>query len=441
MIDEIAHTDLIGLPELLIDFHDHLIVVLTDQPRDLHEAVAADRRDVFQYVDRGRIEPRHGYLIAGERLPRQRIGESLVARRAAGGEVAVALVGRRGKLYQVRPAIGDVRALPAGEKERLVVLNRPAGIAAILLALEEVFVGRKEIPRVERAIAQVAERAAMEVVRAGPGHRVDDRAGAVPLGGAVVAGLNAEFLQRIRKWERLILLEVRIGVACPVQSERHLPRFGPVGRHPQRAGDRFPRFLIDLSEHHPRHQRAQLCGIATVQRQLDDAFRIDDFTEGRRCDVDRGRLAGHRDRFRKGAELDREIHGEVLVRLQQHALTLRRPKPGKLCGDIVGGRPQRCEGIATIGAGHGVSRQSGRHFNGLHGGAGNDATRVVGDHAVDLARLRERGACDEQYKKQCGECSSKRDDRRRNGEQDLSHRALSGSRDSKPGAAPRVRCG
>src|SRR5207247_8978364 len=124
------------------------------------------------------------------------------------------------------------------EEQRVVPLKRPAGVAAILFPLEKVFVGREEIPGVERTIAQIAERAATEVVRARAGDGVDDRAGAVALSGAVVARLDAELLQRVRKWKRLILLEIGIGVTRPVQPERHLPRFGPIGRHPQRAGNR-----------------------------------------------------------------------------------------------------------------------------------------------------------------------------------------------------------
>ena len=57
----------------------HLVVVLTDQARDLLAAVTARLRDVLQDVDRRGIEARHRDLIAGERLSGQRIDDRGVA--------------------------------------------------------------------------------------------------------------------------------------------------------------------------------------------------------------------------------------------------------------------------------------------------------------------------------------------------------------------------
>src|SRR5439155_13195760 len=164
--------------------------------------------------------------------------------------------------------------------------------------------------------------------------RVHDGAGAVALRRAVVGGLNAELLQRVGKWERLVLLEVRVGMARAVETERYLPRLRAVGREPQRAWNRFPRLLIDRRQHHARHQRAQLRGVAAVQRQLDDPFRIDDFGDRRRGDVDRGRLARYGNGLRNRADFNREAHREVFVGLQQDAFALRRPEPGQLRADV-----------------------------------------------------------------------------------------------------------
>ena len=90
----------------------------------------------------------------------------------------------------------------------------------------------------------------MKFVAAGARHGVDHRARTVPLRRTIVAGLNAEFLQRVGKRERLVLLVIGIGVAGAIQSEGHLARLRPVGRHPQRAGNGLARFAIDRCEHH-----------------------------------------------------------------------------------------------------------------------------------------------------------------------------------------------
>ena len=143
----------------------------------------------------------------------------------------------------------------------------------------------------------------MEVVRSGAGHGVHDRPGAGALRRAVVAGLDAELLQRVRKRKRLILLEVRVGVVRAVQTERRLPRLRAVGREAQRAGNGFPGLLIDPRHDRARHEHAEPRRIAAVQRQLDDPFRVDDFGDCCAADVNGGRLARDRDRFCEVAEL------------------------------------------------------------------------------------------------------------------------------------------
>jgi hypothetical protein len=180
--------------------------------------------------------------------------------------------------------------LPAAEEEHPVAANRSTGKPAVLLALQEVLVGRKEVLGGELTIPQIPEQATVQVVGPRSRDRVDDGAGAVALRGAVVAGLNAEFLERVRKRERLILLVIRVGVAGAVETERDLPRLGAVGRHAQRAGNRLPRLTIHRRQHHAGDQGAQGRGVAAVERELDDALGIDDLAE-------RGRRHVHQRRF------------------------------------------------------------------------------------------------------------------------------------------------
>src|SRR5258706_2825718 len=91
----------------------------------------------------------------------------------------------------------------------------------------------------ERPIAQIAESAAMEIVGPGSRYRVDHRAGAVALRRAVVAGLDAELLERIGERERLVLLEVRVGMAPAVPTERHPSPLRPRGGKPPSAPQRL----------------------------------------------------------------------------------------------------------------------------------------------------------------------------------------------------------
>ena len=78
--------------------------------------------------------------------------------------------------------------------------DRTADDAAVLMAVNVVGYGCKVRSGVEVAVAQVLKRVAMELLAARLADDVDDRAGALAVFRVVVAGLNAELLQRV--WER-----------------------------------------------------------------------------------------------------------------------------------------------------------------------------------------------------------------------------------------------
>ena len=334
------------------------------------------------------IEPRKRNLVVREEST-VRVSE----RRRDGAEVAVAHRGRRHRVVQGAADVLNRRALPAGEEEQLVAHDRAARIAAELFALQEVPLGQEEVFRVERAVARVAERAAVEVVGARAGDGVDDRAGARTLRGAVVAGLNRELLQRVRERERLVLLEVRVGVVRAVETERRLPRLGAVGREAQRAGNRLARFLVDFRHDHARDEHAEPRGVAAVQRQLDDPLRVDDFGDRRRGDVDRGGLARDRDGLGQIAKLERDVEREVLVGRQDDVRLTDRPEARELGSNLVRRRPQRHERISSVRTGHRLARHAGAGFDSRDRHAWHNAAAVVGDDAVDLScRLRKRAA-------------------------------------------------
>src|SRR5215831_13310560 len=93
------------------------------------------------------VKPRHANLVSGKRLARGRVDDR---GHLAGGRIIRAVgiqQGREitveicdsGECRRVRARIVEDRALIAGEKERLVTLDRPADSAAELIALELVY--------------------------------------------------------------------------------------------------------------------------------------------------------------------------------------------------------------------------------------------------------------------------------------------------------------
>jgi hypothetical protein len=56
-----------------------------------------------------------------------------------------------------------------------------------------------------------------------------------------------------------------------------LPGFSAIGRETKRARNGFARLLIDLCDDHAGDEHAEARGVAAVERQFDDALRVDDF--------------------------------------------------------------------------------------------------------------------------------------------------------------------
>ena len=249
-----------------------------------------------------------------------------------------------------------VRCHPAKKN----VLLRRIGSAhepAVLVALQEVFFGGEEPLRVELAIAQVLERPAVKAVGARARDDVDDGAGVVAVGGAVVAGLDAEFLQRVRKREALVLLEIRVRVARAVEPVGVLPLTGAVGRDAHRAGDGFGRLVADRAHHRARNQRLQPRNFAARDRQLDDARVIDDLGNGRGADVHLRRLTRHRDRLRQLTEFERDGQGQALIGRQHDAFPPERAESHKLGRNRIARWTQRRKTVAPVRTRHGCLRE------------------------------------------------------------------------------------
>src|SRR5262249_30983224 len=122
----------------------------------------------------GWVEARRRNLVARERVADGPCAGGIGARRGRVGdgdtEYPVGLVLGRAR-RQVRPALGDARALVAAEQEQLVAHQRPAAGSAKLVLAEswQTAAGAvvEKIVGVERVVPQKLEHRAMQIVRAG----------------------------------------------------------------------------------------------------------------------------------------------------------------------------------------------------------------------------------------------------------------------------------
>src|SRR5687767_3601562 len=118
-------------------------------------AGSADSSKVTHQFHRSRIETRDRDLISKEWLTCERIANRHVARRTAGGKVAVTLIVRRREYGRCCRRVLHERALPADKEERAVgavvarQLHRAAKKPAVLPAIEGVGLGCEEVARIE----------------------------------------------------------------------------------------------------------------------------------------------------------------------------------------------------------------------------------------------------------------------------------------------------
>ena len=100
------------------------------------------------------------------------------------------------------------------------------------------------VPGLLSVAAAVVERIAMEAVGAGLGDDVHHSACILPILRSVVAGLNAEFLERIGKGKGLIDVGVLIYIVTAVELVTHHILARAVGRNSNRSRKRLGEALI-----------------------------------------------------------------------------------------------------------------------------------------------------------------------------------------------------
>ena len=215
---------------------------------------------------RVRVDPPLRNRIVGERQTGERVLDGR-------GEDAGAIVGRR-HARQARDAARDPRPLVVGKEERLALHDGPAKISAVLILivgrLGRVRPNRKEVAGVERIVAEVFVRGAVEIVGAGLGGDADRRTRRAPVLGRIRARDDLEFLNRIHRRPRHLgrqLLDVLRDavVVHAVEQEVVLQRPRAVDVDAAGAAERRAATLLGVPVTlHARHERQQVVPVALV---------------------------------------------------------------------------------------------------------------------------------------------------------------------------------
>ena len=147
------------------------------------------------------------------------------------------------------------------------------GGESVLVLHEGGFGYGKEIAGVEIGIPKVLPKTAVELIASSACYSHHDSAGVASVLGAVIAGHDSEFLERIgrREVQRGVLGEVLIGSA--VQPEFVLGVAAP-GDGDGGAGAALRHDRRGRDADHAGHNQSQRHGVAAIQRQLLDACAI-----------------------------------------------------------------------------------------------------------------------------------------------------------------------
>ena len=207
----------------------------------------------------------------------------------------------------------------AAEEEGLLAHDRPADVAANLMAIErrDVRVRVVEVVlRIERLVTEEPEGAAAQAVRSGARDGGDDAAAAPAILRAVVVDEDLELANGFHAQQttggasrRSIALEVHVG-AVELVANLVGPRAGDrdLGPHPAVHLPRRRRRCDDS-----RLEQRQLAEVPTVERQLANLLRVDDGGNRGAGRVDNRRLATDCHHVLNRPDADRDVQGEVLA--------------------------------------------------------------------------------------------------------------------------------
>ena len=239
--------------------------------------------------------------------------------------------------------------------------------AAILIALDAIGSARrgKEILGVEHRIANEFEGVSVETVCARLGDDVNDAASVGAVLRAVVAGLDAEFLERVGERKGLIDVGVFVHVVAAVELVADGILAGSICGESDGPGESLGGTLIGTSIRRVDRsgdKQSQLRGIAAVQRELRNALLFDDLLQDGRRRIHLESIARHRDHFRGHAQLQAHVYGKRLIREQGNPTFLGDAEALRLHAQVVGRRLQGGNHIEPLRISHGVAKKTPTHF-------------------------------------------------------------------------------
>src|SRR6266568_703050 len=298
--------------------------------------------------------------------------------------------------------VAETSPLVTSKEKRLVFSDWTAECTPELIALKLIasliLSGEIRIPAsgVEHSIAQKFKRIAVEFIGAGLRHYVHYASGVLPKGRAVIAGLDAEFLERIRKREWLIDVGVFIHEIAAVELVTDLILARAVRRNGHASGKRLGITLVysgSAGPHRSRNEQSELRRVTSIERKVQHTLLLDYLLKRRCRGIHLDFLAGNGNNFRGHAQLQTEIHRERLIRKQFNPAILRSAEAPCLDGQGIFRRLKGRNDVEPLGIRQGSAGESrallgGDDFRGRDGGSGG--VRNPADNASQTLSMRKQ---------------------------------------------------
>src|ERR1700676_425473 len=122
----------------------------------------------------------------------------------------------------------------------------------------------------------------MERVAAGLSNDIDDTARVLTIFSVVVAGLDAEFLERVWKRKWLVDVGVFVDIIAAVEHEVRIGGARTVYRHGNRRREGLGQPLIRIihgAEDYTSNELRQLSRVSSIERQIIHTFSINDLRQ------------------------------------------------------------------------------------------------------------------------------------------------------------------
>ena len=390
-----AEQRMIAAP-LVIELADGLTLVDFGTRRVVDAAARIGRRrQVAHDRERRLVVQRRADRVVREWRAKGERPASVAGRRRKRRPVAREHLRRRNERDVVRRRLARVGALISCEEEQLVVTDRTAQHAAVLVPVQSVVLARavgvlrrERIGRIEIVIAQELERVAVHLVGSRTRDRVDGRARVHAVLRAERARLDLEFLERVGERQRQVGVVVRIVVRRAVEQICHARRLSPGDRDQlpalHAATRRDARRAVRL--YGRSRERDQIYGIPAVERQRENALVFHHLSETGVARLDERRRRLHRDRLLNGAERQVHVDDRRVVDLQDDARAHVRFEARQVHVESIRSNRQVRQCVRSICVRDGRSLQTSIGLRRGHVGARQHAAAGVLHDAGDLSR-------------------------------------------------------